>query len=176
MKKLFIALAAITASSAFAADIDGAYVELQAGSANSSGYNSGIANSGAMRIDGGVKINPYMSVEAGFNGLTRPTTQTNQRTNSALQFYDASFKGTLPLGDMFNIHAQLGAAYATGSTANASTNATIKLLAGAGVDFNLTKNLAIVVNDYGYLNPNLDSNSILGGNTNVVMGGIKYNF
>ncbi len=173
MKRLIMLL--LVANSAYAADIYGAYVEVEAGSSSSSAFNYGLGNSTAMRVDGGVKISPYVAVEAGFSGLTNPNINAKA---SSLEFYDASLKGSILLGKTLELHPQLGMAYgiSSGGTNGYNPDTTLKILAGIGLDVNLSKNFAIVVNDYAYLSPNLDSNSGVGGNTNVVMGGIKYNF
>jgi hypothetical protein len=173
MKKLLLTLLALPSLAAFA-DVFGGYGEIQAGSANSSAFNSGINNSGAMRIDGGVKFDQYIGLEAGFTGLTNPT--AGNVNYGPIQFYDASFKASLPVSEYFSFHGQIGAAYGVGATEVSRYDATPKGLVGAGFDVALNKNLALTVNDYGYLDFGLNPNSGVGGNTNVVMGGLKVNF
>ena len=174
MKKLTIVILSYT-NLIFAADLYGGAVEVQVGSANSSAFASGVINSQAIRVDGLVKINPYMGVEAGFTGLTKPASKSEQ--SSALQFYDASFKAVLPTKDnLLNIHVQTGIAYAMGTVVPSGTDATYKILVGVGVDLNLSQNFTITANNYDYLNYDLNPGSGVGGNTNVLMAGLKYNF
>ena len=59
---------------------------------------------------------------------------------------------------------------------NSGADSNGKRLVGVGIDINLSKNFAVALNDYGYISPNLDSGSGIGGNTNVVLAGLKYNF
>ena len=177
MKKVIMVMIAFGYTNLIlAADLYGAAVEIQVGSGNSSAFSSGVINSEAMRVDGLVKINPYMGVEAGCTGLTKPATSSSN-SSSSLQFYDASFKATLPLADnIFNLHAQTGLSYAMGTTTPSGIDATSKILVGVGIDVNLSQNFTFTANNYDYLNYDLNANSGVGGNTNVLMAGLKYNF
>lgn len=158
----------------------GTYAEIQAGVANSSALSSGGNSAGAGRLDVGYTFNPYVGVEAGMTGVANPSAGSMQ---APLQFYDVSVKGILPISSWFDLHIQGGLAYATmsaptvnGTLSGAGSDATMKFLVGAGADFFLTDNFALVVNDYNYLGAEAGSTSGAGGNTNILMGGIKYNF
>ncbi|MFO0319220.1 MAG: outer membrane protein, partial [Neisseriaceae bacterium] len=108
--------------------------------------------------------------------------------NQNMQFWDLSVKGTLPLSDTFALYGQLGGAYGIPGIAaepSCSTGAACgklgynettfqdawDFMAGAGVQFNLTKKTAITVGDYYYF-----GSTQFQGNTNVVLAGLKYNF
>lgn len=190
MKKILLLLSASLCVSAYAADNAstvqpefgsndsgaynvGSYADAQLGLANSSALNSGVNAAGAMRIDAGYKINPYVGFEAGFTGLTAPQAGTEQATG---QYYDVSVKGYLPISTRFDLHGQIGMAY--GSVVNSdsymSTGGGINEMVGAGADVYVTKSLAITANDYYYIANGGPGAGL--GSTNIVMGGLKYDF
>lgn len=185
MKKLLLTLIVSGATLAFA-DANPMYVQLQAGASFSPNFNSGTDGAGAVRADIGYMFNKYVGLEGGFTGTTNPanTSAANSNQNisngnipSALQFYDVSVKGVLPLGELFDLHGQIGGAYVSGGGNGAGgNNADIKGLLAAGIGFNVSKQFTITVNDYQYLAAEAGSLSGSGGNTNIVMGGIAYNF
>lgn len=177
MKKLLLALIASSAALAFAdTPANPVYAQLQAGASFSPEYNSGTNGGGAVRFDVGYMFNPFVGIEGGFTGATTPASSTTAGS-SALQFYDISVKGVLPLGEVFNIHGQIGGAYVSGGINSlGGTDATPKALLGAGVDFNLTRQFSITLNDYQYLAAEGGTTSGSGGNTNIVMGGVGFKF
>lgn len=184
MKKLLLALITSSVTLVFA-DANPVYVQLQAGASFSPNFGSGVDGAGAVRVDAGYMFNQYVGLEGGFTGTTNPGNSANsnavaQSTGnipSGLQFYDVSVKGVLPLGEIFDLHGQIGGAYVTGGlNSYGATDATIKALVAAGVGFNLTKQFALTVNDYQYLGAEAGSLSGSGGNTNIVMGGVTYKF
>ena len=63
-----------------------------------------------------------------------------------------------------------------GTTTPSGIDATSKILVGVGIDVNLSQNFTFTANNYDYLNYDLNANSGVGGNTNVLMAGLKYNF
>lgn len=159
----------------------GAYVDAQLGSSNSSGFNSGVNNAMAGRMDLGYKINQFFGLEGGIVGANQPTAG---KELGALQFFDASIKGYLPLGNSIDVHGQLGLAYANVSSSAVNFNGTtypgspinsgFKGLVGVGFDVYLTRNFAVTANDYNYIGSSTSVSG--GGNTNIVMGGFKYDF
>lgn len=193
LKKIVVLLSILAIGSAFADEMTGSqgskdfgsedlgmYGEVQMGAANSSALNAGGDTAGAGRVDLGFKFSPYMGLEVGMTGLANPSAGSMQ---APLQFYDVSFKGTLPITTWFDLHAQAGLAYAymsapsvNGTLSGAGSDATIKGMVGVGADLYLTRSFAIVVNDYNYLGADAGATSGAGGNTNIIMGGVKYNF
>lgn len=192
MKKLLLLLSASLCVSAYAADNMatstpqaefgandsgaynvGSYADAQFGAANSSALNSGVNAAGAMRLDAGYKVNSYMGFEAGFTGLTTPSAGDQQAQG---QYLDVSIKGYLPISSYFDLHGQVGMAYVSvDNTSSYMTNGGgINELVGVGADIYVTKSIAITANDYYYIS-NLGQSHGL-GNTNVVMGGLKYDF
>lgn len=177
MKKL---LSLILVSGSFAALADGNNLYVGAGAGL--GWNNIQAPDAAFRLDGGYNFNDNWAIEAGTTGLT----QSGSAPNQSMQYYDLSVKGTLPLSDAFGIFAQVGGAYGTpgqavdgsypeGSYASGavaqSQQAGWAFLTGVGVQFNLTRQVSLNVSDlyyYGAPNPQ--------GNTDVLLGGIKFNF
>ena len=158
----------------------GMYAGVEVGAANSGDINAGADAAGAGRIALGYKFSQYMGVEMGMTGTSY---QIGGNVQAPLQFYDVSFKGFLPITIYFDLHAQVGAAYAymaaptvNGTLSGAGTDATVKGMVGAGFDVYLNRSFAITVDDYNYLGANAGATSGAGGNTNIVMGGIKYNF
>lgn len=159
----------------------GLYGSAELGFGNTSALNSGVNSSTGGRIDVGYKINSYMGFEAGITGLTNPSAGNSL---APMQFYDASFVGTLPIGHRFDFHGQIGLAYGNMEAPNNSGGALtgqagyaeLVTMVGAGLDVYLTKNFALTANDYMYIgSTNLTGNDSI-GNTNVAMGGVKYNF
>lgn len=130
----------------------------------------------AFRFDGGYKFNEYFAFEVGSTGITQAGTTPNR----GMRYYDASLKMTLPMMDLFNLFAQVGGAYgtpgvdATGGTyvINPESNkAGWNFLTSMGAEINLTKEVSLNITDHYYwggVNPQ--------GNTNVLLGGFKFNF
>jgi hypothetical protein len=173
MKKILALLLATSSLAAFA-DSTNLYVGAGAGA----GWNNDSYPAAAFRLDGGYNFNDYVAVELGTTGITQSGTGINQ----SMQYYDASIKGTLPLGDLFSLVGQVGGAYGSPGSIGNPGNATPgtypgvnqagwNFLTGAGVQMNLTKQVSINLTDYYYYGaPNPQ------GNTNVLLGGVKYNF
>lgn len=174
MKKLLIALLAASSITAFADDL---YV----GGAAGATWNNVATGNFAFRINGGYNFNDALSVELGMTNIAQGG---SGELNQNMQFWDLSVKGTLPLADSFALYGQLGGAYGipgvaaepTGNTGSLYKSVTVNqdawdILAGAGVQFNLTKKTAITVGDYYYF-----GSTQAQGNTNVVLAGLKYNF
>jgi len=171
MKKILGLLLGLTAASAFADN--GLYVGVGAGA----GWNDMASPAAAFRLDGGYQINPGFAIEVGTTGIT----QSGGAINENVQMYDLSLKGTLPLGDMFDLFAQVGGAYQTPGVANfnpgalnyggAYNQAGWQFLTGGGFDINLTKSVAFNITDLYYFG----SNNAL-GNSNVLLGGMKFSF
>lgn len=144
------------------------------------GWNDIASPAAAFRLDGGYQINPAFAVEIGTTGVT----QSGGAYNASQQMYDISAKGTLPLGDLIDVFAQFGGAYQTTGVASLGTSGAVyelqnpqvtaagwQFLTGAGFDINLTKQVAFNVTDLYYYG----SNNAL-GNSNVLLGGIKFSF
>lgn len=169
MKRLLTVLLAATTGLAFA-DGNNLYVGVDAGAA----WNNAASPATSFRLDGGYDWNDFWAFEIGTTGIT----QSGGVPNQSMQYYDASIKGTLPLGDTFNVFAQLGGAY--GSPGEIGSNNPVgvsarqagwNFLTGVGVGLNVTRQVSLSISDlyyYGAPNPQ--------GNTDVVLGGIQYKF
>lgn len=174
MKKL---LTLILASSAFVAMADeGTNSGLYVGAGAGAGWNDQAAPATTFRVDGGYNFNQYWALEIGTTGLT----QSGAAYNQNMQYYDLSVKGTLPLGDVLDLYAQVGGAYgAPGAVGgNAPLNALLNpalnqsswnAMSGVGVDLNITRHVALNLSDLYYYGPSAG----VQGNTNVVLLGVK---
>jgi hypothetical protein len=180
MKKFLGMVLGLSTAAVFAENATGLYVGVGAGA----GWNDMSSPSAAFRLDGGYQINPGFAIEVGTTGLT----QSGGAINENIQLYDLSVKGTLPMGNMFDLFLQLGGAYQTpGALASTPTPSTAggyggyangtyrqagwQVLTGGGLEINLTKMIAFNVTDLYYYG----SNNAL-GNTNVLLGGLKFSF
>lgn len=165
----------ISGSVAAIADGNGLYVGAGAGA----GWNNIQAPDAAFRLDGGVNFSDNWAIEAGTTGLTQ---SGSSPINQSMQYYDLSLKGTLPLSDAFGLFLQLGGAYgspgatsyngpASPNTINSAQQGGWNFLTAAGVQFNLTRQVSLNLTDYYYYGaPNPQ------GNTDVLLGGVKFNF
>lgn len=174
MKKILGMLLGLSAISAFADS--GLYVGVGAGA----GWNDIASPAAAFRVDAGYQITPGFALEVGTTGVT----QSGGAYNANQQMYDLTAKGILPLGDTADLFIQFGGAYQTtgvvtqnaaqlatsGYNGNAAASAW-QFVSGAGIDFNLTKSVAFNITDLYYYG----SNNAL-GNSNVVLGGVKFAF
>lgn len=173
MKK-FLALLLATSSVAAFADAD-LYVGGGAGAAWNNVNNGGFA----VRLNGGYNFTDTLAVELGMTNIAQ---SGSSELNQNLQFWDLSVKGTLPLGDTFALTGQVGGAYgipgvaANPSNTTVANNTTVNqdawdFMAGAGVQYNLTKKTAVTLTDYYYF-----GSTQYQGNTDVVLAGLKYSF
>lgn len=148
------------------------YVGVGAGAA----WNNVQAPDTAFRADAGYNFDPFWALEIGTTGLT----QAGGAGNQSMEFYDVSIKGTLPMGDIFSLFAQVGGAYGdpgapgginTGGNANGALQAGWDFMTAAGMQMNITQQVSFNLTDYFYYgSPNPQ------GNTNVLLAGVKYNF
>ena len=174
MKKILGLLLSLSAVAAVADPQTGLYVGVGAGA----GWNDVASPATAFRLDGGYQINPGFAIEVGTTGVTQ---SGSSAVNVNQQMYDISAKGILPLGDMFDLFAQVGGAYQTTGAPAVQANPTAytapysqagwQFLTGGGFDINLTKSVAFNITDLYYYG----SNNAL-GNSNVVLGGVKFSF
>lgn len=203
MKKLLVILLAATSVAAFADDMQGGQsvsapsnnvASTSSGMASSSNGGIGLGNNNlyvgagagaawndvqapaaSFRLDGGYNFNQTWAIEVGTTGVT----QSGGAGDQSMQYYDLSVKGTLPINDMFALFAQVGGAYGSPGTIGGSfggANA-VQLQAGwsaltaVGAQVNVTQQVSLNLTDYYYYGANAPQ-----GNTNVLLGGIKYNF
>lgn len=147
------------------------YVGVGAGA----GWNNVNSPAASFRADAGYNFNPYWALEVGTTGIT----QSGGAGDQSMQFYDVSVKGTLPMGDIFSLFAQVGGAYGSPGTpggnfagaGNGQLQAGWDFLTAVGAQINITQQVSVNLTDYFYYaapNPQ--------GNTNVVLAGLKYNF
>lgn len=148
------------------------YVGVGAGAA----WNNVQAPDTAFRADAGYNFDPFWALEVGTTGLT----QAGGTGNQSMEFYDVSIKGTLPMGDIFALFAQVGGAYGSpgsvgsinsGLTGNGQLQAGWDFLTAAGMQMNVTQQVSFNLTDYFYYGSPSPQ-----GNTNVLLAGLKYNF
>jgi hypothetical protein len=140
------------------------------------GWNDQSAPAATFRLDGGYSFDQYWALEVGTTGLT----QSGGTYNQNMQYYDLSVKGTLPLGEVTSLFAQVGGAYgAPGADAGSfpsnpaqadSHVSSWNFMSGVGMEVNLTKNIAMSLSDLYYYGPSAG----VQGNTNVLLLGVKY--
>lgn len=138
-------------------------------------WNNVQAPASSFRIDGGYNFNPYLALEIGTTGVIQSGNNPDQGT---MQFYDLSIKGTLPIGDIFSLYAQVGGAYLSpglglgvGNTNNGSLQSGWDMLTAVGAKLNITQHVSANLTDYYYY-----GSSSVQGNTNVLLAGMTYNF
>ena len=179
MKKLLALLLVAGSVSAFAMD-NPLYLGVGAGA----GWNNANSPATTFRMDGGYMWTPNWSAEIG----TTKITQSGGNPNQGMQYYDASIKGTVNIGEVVGLFLQLGGAYGDpdvpggctgGSVYCTSGDANTQLdgqagwnfLTGVGVNFNLTQRVSLNLTDlyyYGAPNPQ--------GNSNVTLVGVNVAF
>ena len=152
---------------------NGGLSNLYIGGGAGAAWNNVQAPAASFRADGGYNFNPYWAFEAGTTGVT----QSGGKGDQSMQFYDLSIKGTIPMGDVFGVFAQLGGAYGSPGqigAAGASLNqaqAGWDVLTAVGLQLNVTQQVSLNLTDYYYYGANGPQ-----GDTNVLLAGLKYNF
>ena len=187
MKKKLLALIVVSTISLANADT-GAYVGANIGFANIERWWSAGT---ALTINGGYNFNSYFALDGGATWISPINSQyTINGTLPAIgytqnqSFADIAAKGSLPLSDIFNFYAKLGAGVgyasssinmtsATGSNWNGDSSAyNLGIYMALGGELKLGKNWGITFDDYGLMP--LNNNGW--GNINVFGVGAKYNF
>ena len=156
MKKLLATFLISSATAAFSTGTD-LYVGISGGAA----WNNQLTPGLAFRGNGGYNFNQYVAFELGMLGVASNNAGPNQ---SKLLYFDASVKGTLPLGDLFSAFLQFGGAYA-----NAGIGA--NFMTGLGIQANITRQVAINLTDIYYYGGQSTQ-----GNNNVLLLGVQYAF
>jgi hypothetical protein len=178
MKKSLSILFAICSTTAFATITNDSIGSnnLYVGAAAGAAWNNVAAPATAFRLDGGYSWNQYWALEIGTTGIT----QSGGTPNQSMQYYDASFKGTLPIGDMFALFAQIGGAYGSPGVigGNYASNqspqadqAGWNALTSLGAEINITKEVSINITDHYYWGASNPQ-----GASNVLLGGVRFNF
>ena len=180
MKKL-LGMILLASSVAAVADGNNLYVGVGAGAA----WNNIQAPDAAFRLDGGYNLNDNWAIEAGTTGLT----QSGGTPNQSMQYYDLSIKGTAPVSDTLSLVGQIGGAYGSPGATDYTTTCSISYLlnttctnannqqggwnalVAAGVQFDITRQFSLNLTDYYYFGANSPQ-----GETNVLLGGAKFNF
>ena len=155
----------------------GAYINLNSGFATM----QNVANSSvAVGANAGYNFNRGFAVEGGWTVL--PSQQSGQL--STYNLYDAAVRGTLPLSNVFSLYGRLGVAMGYSSWSGATCNPAVYQttgsaynyggLAGAGVSFALSRHFDLRLEDYAFIP--VDGQGGNFGGTNVVTGGVQFNF
>ena len=170
---LLAASASIAVADATATVGNGLYVGAGAGA----GWNNSASPAATFRLDGGYNFTDNWAAELGYTNIT----QSGGGVNQSVGYTDLSLKGTLPLGQMLGIFAQVGGAYGNPGVvgnpydSNAGNSmyyqAGWNFLTAAGIQANLTRQVSLNLTDYYYYGaPNPQ------GNSNVLLAGLKFNF
>lgn len=130
-----------------------------------------------LNANGGYMFNKYFGAEAGFTYSTGYNYSWGPFSyTSNYWMLDAAVKGVLPLNDMFSVYGKLGIAYNNysgnwdcagfycGTPAYSGSNTGVLL--GAGVEYKLSKQLSLHLEDYTSTGPN----------PNFLMFGVNFNF
>ncbi len=147
---------------------------LYLGGAAGFGWNTVQTPDATFRINGGFNVSDNWAFEVGDTILT----QSGSNPNQGMQYYDLSIKGTVSFAESLDGFIQLGGAYGTPSYVSSASNTSSGIgtagwnfLTGLGVDFIVTHEVSLNVSDlYYYGSPTPQ------GNTNVLLGGIKFSF
>lgn len=176
-KKLLALLLATGAAAAFADATATVGNGLYVGAGAGAGWNNSASPAATFRLDGGYNFTSNWAAEIGYTGIT----QSGGGVNQSVGYTDLSLKGTLPLGQMFGIFAQVGGAYGSpGPVGNQYDSnagnpnyyqAGWNFLTAAGIEANLTRQVSLNLTDYYYYGaPNPQ------GNSNVLLAGVKFGF
>lgn len=148
------------------------YIGAGAGAA----WNDVQSPAATFRLDGGYNWTDNWAVELGDTLIT----QSGGGNNQSMSYYDLSIKGTIATSQVLSLFAQIGGAYgdpgAIGTYQPAGTNISAlqggwNFLTAAGLQFSLTRQVSLNLTDYYYYGAPTPQ-----GNTDVLLGGVKYNF
>lgn len=127
------------------------------GKTNETLENNSTKNKGFVwGADAGYNFNQYLAVEAGYTQMATVKV-SGQTLSSENRMFDLVAKGTYPINTQFNIFGKLGAAYTHTKLAStiggasiegAGANGAIVPYFGAGVGYNLTKNVSFNVQGF----------------------------
>ena len=174
MKKI---LALFFATSSVAVMADGlSNSNLYVGVGAGAGWNDVQSPAATFRLNGGYNWTDNWAVELGDTLLT----QSGGGPDQSMSYYDLSIKGTVAVSQVLSLFAQVGGAYgdpgaigtyqAPGSGVNYLQGGW-NFLTAAGLQFNLTRQVSLNLTDYYYYGSPTPQ-----GNTDVLLGGVKYNF
>ena len=145
---------------------------LYLGGAAGFGWNDLQTPDATFRFDVGYNVSDNWGFEVGDTLLT----QSGSNPNQGMNYYDLSIKGTVSFAEALDGFIQLGGAYGTPGYSNTVANnnygtAGWNFLTGVGLDFTITHEISLNVSDlYYYGSP------VPQGNTDVLLGGIKFSF
>lgn len=163
MKKCLKAILSFLCVSTYAID-NPVYIDANVG------LNTSYAAGLGLGVNVGYLFNQYLGLEGGFSYGASNTSNWNSGNNYYM--YDVAVKGVLPLSKIFALYGKLGIAYNTYSLCNGCNNGSAfnndnwGMLYGAGVQFNLSKEWSLHLEDY----------SVTGNNPNMLMFGGEYKF
>ncbi len=171
MKKILGGLLSVVSIAAFAAPADNAvYVSGAVGatstysSSTGAGTGQSISQAGGYNLSGnfGVNLNSNLAVEAGY---------TNTWNSGGQQWgiTDLAVRGTVPLGEVFDLYGRLGVAGYDNNPAGSMSVNTLGVLYGMGAEWNLSKKWALTAEYWGVTG----SQVLSSGN---VQGGVKFSF
>jgi OOP family OmpA-OmpF porin len=191
MKRIILA-AAVAASSNLAlaaqpAPVTPFYVSVNAGSAKQEvtldGYDgSGSASDTAFQIAGGYRVAPNIDVEVGYTNFGKAEgSEGNSSVSMKPQALHVAVAGTWRLTREFSFTGKLGVAHvrtkldaAVGSMSGSDTDSRNTLLAGVGVRYAFTPNVAVTA-DYQHFGKVLSYNGI-NSKAHVITAGVRFSF
>lgn len=156
----------------------GAYLNLNTGIATLQYLPTG---AWAANANIGYNFTPGFAVEGGYTLLLSSQYQAHQSNN----IYDIALKGTIPLSDSFGLYGRLGGGLNYMSWGNVATGApswyvdqrssvNFVGLASAGASFKVSEHFDLNLEDTMFIP--MGGGNATSGNTNMVLGGVQYNF
>jgi OOP family OmpA-OmpF porin len=154
-KQLLVAMIGAALAVPFAAQAEGAYVGVNAGSAkqtaSSSGYSGNDSETG-FKLYGGYDFTQNFGIEGGYIDLGNANISNGPISASikSTALYVAG-TATLPLNTQFSLFAKLGVTENRAESIGYPTNTKTSALIGVGAAYNINKNLSVVAEyeDFG---------------------------
>jgi hypothetical protein len=131
---------------------------------NGTGYNTTNNTSLTLGIMSGYAFDKFFAIDGGITFI--PNTYQNNLANYLLS--DVSVRGSVPLSNFASAYIHLGAGFKSNFT-NGKDPSQVGIFAGFGGLFNITRRVAITIEDYGIYIPGSTNNNI-----NVLGLGISY--
>ncbi len=187
MKKILGAILGLASFAAFASNADNSvYVDANIGmntsySSSSSSGGGTVGQSGGYFLGGnfGVNVNRYLGLEVGYtnawvnyggNAAPNSTPPTQQYGTIQYGLTDFAVRGTIPLGEVFDLYGRLGVAgYDNTPNGTAISVNNLGVLYGMGAEWNLSKQWALTAEYWGATG----STAFSSGN---IQGGVKFGF
>lgn len=179
MKKILGAILGLASFAAFASNADNAvYIDANIGMNTSYSSGTGASNgtvnqSGGYFLGGnfGVNVNRYLGLEVGYtNAWVNYGGGSGQYGTIQYGLTDFAVRGTIPLGEVFDLYGRIGiAGYDNSPNGAAMSVNNLGALYGMGAEWNLSKQWALSLEYWGATG----SQAFQSGN---IQGGVKFGF